>query len=155
MDSTRSSEGYLIVRVSAGSGTLPIEGATVYITPYENASTGGDLLYTLKTDSSGLTPKVSLSAPSGLESLSPGESDKPYSEYVLTVVKDGYNSVENIGIPIFDGITSVQGVEMVPLTAFERASGEVGMTTYYENDLYTNLRGNGDLPVQTEGGESV
>lgn len=133
--------GTLLAKVTAGRGTIPLEGVTVYVRDYTGDSEG-EILYTLKTGSDGITPSVQLPAPDKESSLSPGGTTLPYSEYVITTVKKGFNTVENVGVPIFEGIVSIQSVDMIPLTENEVLSGNTGTTVYYENGGYTNLNGN-------------
>ena len=133
--------GTLFAKVTAGRGTIPLEGVTVYVRDYTDGA-GGELLYTLKTGPDGVTPSVRLPAPDKASSLSPGGVYIPYSEYVITAVKNGFNTVENVGVPVFDGIVSIQSVDMVPLTEDEILLGNTGTTVYYENGGYTNLNRN-------------
>ena len=133
--------GKLFVRVTAGRGTFPIHGATVYIREYDNEGEG-HLLYILRTNEGGLSDTVTLSAPDSSSSLIPNSSTLPYSEYVVTVIKNGFYTVENIGVPIFEGITSIQDVDMVPLSETDRLNGFDGITKYNENGGYSKLNGN-------------
>ena len=141
MNTNDAPVGTLFAKVTAGRGTFPLEGVTVYVRDYRDGSEG-ELLYTLKTGSDGLTPSVRLSAPDKSSSLSPGGTALPYSEYVITAQKSGFNTVENVGVPIFDGIVSIQNVDMVPLTEDEVLNGSTGTTVYYENGGYMDLNGN-------------
>lgn len=140
MDENLMGRGMLAVRVTAGLGTLPIEGAVVHIKPYSDTSNEGDVLFTLRTDSSGLTDRIMLQTPLRELSLSPGADILPYAEYNITVFKDGYRTSENIGVPVFDGIESVQTVNLLPLTdgGDESLNAE---TVYYENYGYESLNG--------------
>lgn len=131
--------GYLSVRVSDALGAFPIEGALVHISRY---ITGEGLLYSLVTDESGLTPTVELEAPPKSESLSPGGA-KPYSEYLITVIKDGYYTSENIGLPIFGTVTARQNVDLLPLTEADALSDVRGERIFYESGGYENLRSRG------------
>lgn len=137
--------GYLTVAVSDASEAFPIEGALVGISRY---ATGEGLLYSLRTDRDGLTPTVSLSAPSKSESLLP-LSEKPFSEYLVTVKKEGYYTTENIALPVFDGVSTRQGVSMLPLTEADALSPLPPERIYYEGDGYLSLRGD------VEGGETI
>jgi len=137
--SDRTGIGRLVVSVTSGNGTLPIENAQVYIREYKDNS---PLLYSLRTDSSGMTVSVTLPTPPRIDSLSPN-GKVPYSEYVTTVRKDGFYTTENIGVPMFDGITSVQKVDLLPLTEEDLMSGETPEREYFENNGYTSLRGVG------------
>ncbi|MBE6560655.1 MAG: carboxypeptidase regulatory-like domain-containing protein [Ruminococcaceae bacterium] len=110
--------GRLQVIVNTAGGSLPVANAavTVYGADAENDDTG--ILYSLRTDVSGLTEYVDLAAPSRDLSLTPG-NPAPYARYNITVHRDGYGTVRNIGIPIFDGVLSTQRVTLIPLSEFE------------------------------------
>lgn len=107
--------GYLIVNVSTARGAIPLEGAsvTVYYEEPENTS----VFSVMTTDRSGKTQKIELPAPRRELSEVPGNT-KPYATYTVAVEKDGYYSVTNVGVPIFDGVTSIQPVEMLPLAEY-------------------------------------
>ncbi|MGN1346323.1 MAG: hypothetical protein ACI4V1_06030 [Eubacteriales bacterium] len=130
----QSGNGFLRVRVTEASGTLPVEGAVVRISEYpeEDAAAEGELLYSLRTDRDGLTPPVSLPAPPASETLTPGAA-QPYAVYNLSVTYDGYYPVEGVGIPIFDRITAVQPINLLPLTEEDRVAGaDHGRIMIYE-----------------------
>lgn len=112
-----SGVGYLQLRVFTAGGAFPVEGAQIYV-----SSDNGDTEYSLLTDNGGLTRKVSLAAVPKWQSLTPG-SDKPYSTYNIIVKKDGYRTVEDLNVPIFDSVTSIQPVELIPLLEGENGSG--------------------------------
>lgn len=134
--------GTLFAKVTSGRGTIPLDNVTVYVRDYTDGS-DATVLYTLKTGADGITPSIQLPAPDKTTSLTPGNNALPYSEYVITAVKNGFNSVENVGVPVFDGIVSIQAIDMIPLTEDELLMGKTGTTVYYENGGYTDL--NGDL----------
>ena len=114
-------EGRLIIRVTGGNGAFPIENAVVNVSGRKSDEDGGGILYSLRTNESGLTETVILPAPSGSFSLSPGNEVRPFSIYDITVSKNGYLDSENAGVQIFDGITAIQSFDMIPLQA--RQSG--------------------------------
>ena len=116
-----SGRGYLRVIVRKARETLPIEGAFVQIYGGK-AGEGSDLLYSLRTDTDGITDTVELTAPPAALSMKPGDP-APYGVYNITVQKDGYGTVENVGVPIFDGVVSTQPVQLIPLSEF-RTDGE-------------------------------
>ncbi len=118
---TYEGEGRLIVRVSGGNGAFPIKDAIVNISGRDGNDIGTGIIYSLRTDESGLTETVVLPAPSGSLSLSPGAGVQPYSLYDITVTKNGYLDRENAGVQIFDNITAIQSFDMIPLQA--RQSG--------------------------------
>lgn len=108
------STGYLQIRVTSAGGAFPIKDAvvTVLSDPLANGAQSS-VIRTLRTDASGLTETVPLPAPSRTLSQSPG-SGKPYATYNIAVYKDGYYSVEGLGIPVFDGIVSTQAINLLP-----------------------------------------
>ena len=111
--------GFLIVQTRTANGALPVENATVYIYSYADGENGNDkdALYTLKTDNFGRTEKVALGALDKELSLTP-DTKKPYSTYNAVVVADGFYESERINIPVFQGITSVQTVDLIPLSEY-------------------------------------
>ena len=107
------SAGYLTVRVSTASGAIPLEGVAVNIR-------GGDVddssvIYSLTTNSDGLTPTVPLAAPPRENSQSPSSDVPAYAVYNLDVFMDGYSPAFFHNVPIFSGINSVQPVILLPL----------------------------------------
>lgn len=110
--------GYLIIKAVTGSGALPVAGATVLVRNYaeEGDADSGDLITSMKTDINGNTERLALPAPSKSLSQKPGVI-RPYAMYTVDVTADGYGGQQFIGVPIFDGITSVQPVELNPLPA--------------------------------------
>lgn len=105
--------GYLIVRVSTALGAIPLEDALVTIRGAEKENS--DVIYSQKTNSSGITQKVSLRAPNIRESESPGYP-RPYSLYSVDVFRDGYLPLKLENVAIFDSITSIQPAVMIPLS---------------------------------------
>ena len=112
--------GYLVVHVTTAGGAIPLEGAKVDIQTYdpESASepeTRGDTVASLITGSDGNTVRIPLSTPPKALSESPGNG-RPYSLYQAEVTLEGYYSQTHIGIPMFDGITSIQPILLIPLS---------------------------------------
>ena len=70
--------------------------------------------YTLVTDESGKTPTRPLPAPSKELSQQSGNLIQPFSLYDAMVTREGYADVELKEIPVFDGVSSVQTVSMIP-----------------------------------------
>ncbi len=113
-------KGYLKIIVTEAGGTIPIKGALVVITEYgDDDGESVNVLYSLTTDESGYTPTVALDAPVKSESMMPG-AYQPYALYNINVVFDGYYPVESVGVPVFAGVTSIQPVNLLPLS--EKAS---------------------------------
>ena len=122
MDKERSTQspargyGYMIVRVTTARGAIPLEGAIVSVHNYDpEFEVGrGDVISVHKTNSSGLTDRISLPAPPRELSQSPG-NEKSYESYNLYVSLPGYYKKEYVSVPVFEGITAIQNVDMIPL----------------------------------------
>lgn len=103
--------GYLVVKVSTARGAIPLSGATVIIRAEEEGRT--DVLYSLTTDESGQTPKVSLPTPSRASSEAPG-SARPFATYSIDVAMSGYLPQSFLGVPVFSSVLSIQPAVMIP-----------------------------------------
>ena len=106
--------GYLIVRVFTAGGAIPLSGATVLVKSNEENGNRGDLIATLLTDRNGNTERIALPAPSRELSLSSGNI-RPYATYNVEAYLDRYQQKDFYALPVFDGITSIQTVELIPL----------------------------------------
>lgn len=104
--------GYLVIRASTASGALPLYRATV--TVRGDQPNFSAVIVTMNTERNGLTPKISLAAPPGENSTAPGIKDQ-YATYNVDVQLDGYFPASAQRIPIFDGITSIQPIALIPL----------------------------------------
>ena len=124
----QSGTGYLVVHVTTARGAIPLEGAQVRIRNYlpTNAPARGDVIATLISGRDGKTPVIPLDAPPKKNAQKPGGAP-PYSTYVAEISLEGFYEQSYTGIPIFDGITAIQPVEMIPLP-------ENGQTDSYSSD---------------------
>lgn len=118
-----SGSGFIRVSVSTARGALPVRDARVLIYGADPANDNTGVLYSLQTDEDGRTEAAALPAPSRALSMQPG-SAIPFARYNITVHRDGYGSVQNIGVPVFDGIVSTQPVNLIPLSEFEESRDE-------------------------------
>ena len=107
--------GFLIVNTVSANEALPIENARVYIKGNDPQNQKEEFI--LFTDESGLTEITELRAPSRQLSLSPG-NPAGYSSYNISVSKPGYYERELLHVPIFDGVTSLQRINMVAQTPY-------------------------------------
>lgn len=114
--------GTLQFVVSAARQALPIEGARCEVSKV----IGGEkhVFYTLLTDRSGQTETVSLPALPSALSQTPEGNIQPYVLYDAKVAKPGFTDVIIKNLPIFEGIKSVQRVNLVPYTQFEPIKDE-------------------------------
>ena len=103
--------GILLFQVTGGQGAFPIGGATVVIT--KNLTDGHALSTTTTTDESGKTQEFSLPAPHKSISQTPNEQDY-FATYDAVITAPGYIAVTVRDIPIFDGVTTIQPVNLSP-----------------------------------------
>lgn len=135
--------GYLIVRVTTAMGAIPLSGAQVDIRNYADEDTEepevqGDILTSMRTGRDGKTAKVALPTPPAAASESPG-ARQPFARYSVDVSLPGYRRQTYLGVPVFDGITSLQSANLVPLP--EDGSGGTAPNTpeYFPESGYPGL----------------
>lgn len=109
--------GYLQVEITTGNGAVPVPKAAVIVTQTLN---GQSYLITMKlTDRSGATDIIPLPTPSASFSEAPDPTERPFSEYNVTVYKKGFYTVPEVTIPVFDTVKSIQPVALIPLAENE------------------------------------
>lgn len=109
--------GTLTVRATVASESLPVADATVVIRGADENNR--EVLYSVLTDSDGLTPKVSLPAPPESLSETPTPSQLPYAKYDVEISKEGYYTKKILEIPVFSGISTSLPVNMLTKISFE------------------------------------
>ena len=105
--------GNIKVRTYTASGALPVEDVLIKI--YGTDEYNKDAIYSLITDSNGITKEISLPAPSKYYSTSPGAPEIPYAVYNVELIKDGYYPKRIDNVPIFSNTKAVLPIEMIPL----------------------------------------
>ena len=108
-----NSNGFLLVKVSTANGAIPIENASIIIQGKDENNQ--EILISLLTNRDGLTPKITLPAPSSNLSQAPTPSQKPYSTYNIDIFKEGYYPQHYNGVPIFQNVTAVQNAHIIPI----------------------------------------
>ena len=112
--------GYLVVQVTTARGAIPLEGAQVDILTYEPLDPppenpiDGVAIATLVTNSDGNTPKIRLPSPPCSNANSP-DSERPYALYQCIVHLSGYYDQTHVGITVYEGLTVIQPVVLIPL----------------------------------------
>ena len=96
MQTTSGQTGGLLVSVLSSANNHPIENALVTISYTGNPDS---IIEQVRTNSSGQTELVSLSAPPLEYSMEPG-IEQPYSEYTLNVMADGFEPFDVSGTVI-------------------------------------------------------
>lgn len=109
-------EGYGNIRVRAymAAGALPV--ADVLVKIYGADDYNKDIKHSLLTDRNGITDIVSLPAPLGEYSMSPGAKESPYAVYNVELAKEGYYPKRIDSVPIFSGTNAVLPIEMIPIS---------------------------------------
>jgi hypothetical protein len=95
----------------------PLPDAVVQVVSH---SSPDSVIEEFKTDSSGQTPELDLPAPPLEYSQDPDEP-KPYSEYDVRVLLDGFEPVTVEGVQILPGAKALQDIRLYPADAFELA----------------------------------
>lgn len=103
--------GTLIFQVTGGQGAFPVAGATIVLT--KALDNRHSISVTILTDESGKTEPISLPAPSRELSQSPNNG-VVFATYQATVSAPNYVTTEIRDIPVFDGITTIQPVNLSP-----------------------------------------
>ena len=102
--------GTLQFQVTGGQGAFPIAGAQFVITQ-DLDETHAFSISTL-TDSSGKTDPLALPAPSKLISQTPGNGSAGFVTYRAEITAPGYVGTEVLDIPVFDGVATIQPVNL-------------------------------------------
>lgn len=103
-------KGFITVNVRTAGGALPVAGAVITIS---DTSTG-NVIAVMLSDISGTSEVIGLPTPPKGNSLTPGNNDVS-TLYTVDTDKEGFYHVINTGIPVFDGITAIQQVLLVPV----------------------------------------
>lgn len=107
-------KGALLVNVTTLRGTFPVKGALVTVFTGEYGR--GDEIAKSFTDESGRTEKIMLDAKDKSLSETSGNGI-PYTTYNIYTTADGFAGQFNMNIPVFSGVTSLQNVDLMPISA--------------------------------------
>ena len=104
-------DGFLTVSVINFSTNRPIKDATINIYGMDDQQNStGIVLENLKTDESGQVRGLTLPAPDVQYSLDPTSTVKPYSEYIVEVIAQGFDTVLIKGTQILPIVEALQDV---------------------------------------------
>ncbi len=122
--------GYLIFQVNQESpleGVLPVPNATITLCKY--MGDGYHITKTLTTNEDGKTDPVAMRTVSANLSQNP-ENDQVYATYDAYIEAPNFLPASAEDIPIFEGITTLQPVTLIPYYGFS-------LTPPYEGDIET------------------
>lgn len=108
-------KGKLVVRVYTSQAELPVEDATVVVTQ-KSPNGKYKLLSVQATDSSGTTQPITIPTPLLGESTHPGAQVPPFAVCDVWAEHPGYAMMLVEGVQIFDGVETLQDIELEPLT---------------------------------------
>ena len=104
----------LRVLVTTALGALPLENAIVSVSTVPDETGMRTLLYSVTTDSGGMTPSMVLTTPPRSNSLSPG-SGPPFAVYTVEISAEGYTPLTALHIAMFSGVPTMLPVALTPL----------------------------------------
>ena len=125
-------QGSISANVTAIRQLYPIPNAKVTI--FEGDIDNMQVVDTALTDQSGKTKNFILPTPQKNLSLESSNMQLPYSLYGMLVQADGYVDNIHLNIPVFSGVNSVQGSDMMLL---ETAGADKGPRIFDELQQYT------------------
>lgn len=114
--------GTLIFQVTGGQGAFPIADATILLTKQFNDRQS--ISFTIRTDESGKTEPISLPAPSRTLSQSPNNGIV-FAAYQAEISAPNYIPAQILDLPVFDGITTIQPVQLSPDIGGQAAPEEI------------------------------
>ena len=111
-----SSTGYIQVRAYTSTAQFPLQDVAVTIT-----ATDGTAIAMALTDRSGRIRPIAIPVPDISESQSPDPPERPYTVVNLYARKRGYEQVESENLQVFADTTTLQNLEMIPLSEGEQS----------------------------------
>lgn len=109
------SSGGIIVNTTTLKQLYPVNRAL--ITVFTGSPDNKNIIETGYTDQSGKSPVFKLKTPPKDLSLSAAAPQLPYSLYNIEIVADGYVKRTYLNVPVFSGVVSVQGADLLPVSA--------------------------------------
>lgn len=108
--------GGLVINSTTVGRLYPVEG--VLVTVFTGDPDSMRIIGIDTTDESGKTGVFKLKTPPKSESQQATDSNQiPYANYNVSVRYDGYVEQIAMNVPVFPGVVSVQGVDLVPVSA--------------------------------------
>lgn len=104
-------QGYLKIQAFTARQALPVSGVNIVIS--KKFSDMEKVFFEGETDESGIIDGITLPAPSKLLSETP-ENVLPYAEYDISSSYSGYKTQNAPQVQIFQGIKTIQPVQVVP-----------------------------------------
>lgn len=106
-----SEQGYITARAYMSNAQIPLENVAVTI-----LSQDGTAIAMRLTGRSGLTEPVAIPTPDRIDSEAPETKVRPFTDLTVHDWKSGFEQVTARNVQVFSGVTTVQNLEMVPLS---------------------------------------
>ena len=103
--------GYIQVRAYTSQAQYPLQDVAITIT----ASDGTAIAMAL-TDRNGRIAPIPIPVPDRSESLTPDPPERPFTAVNLYAHKRGYERIESENLQVFADTTTLQNLEMIPLS---------------------------------------
>ena len=103
--------GYITARAYMSEAQLPLSNVAVTI-----VSSDGTAIAMRLTDRSGKITPIPIPVPDKAESQSPDPSERPYAVVNLYARLRGFEQTEAENLQVFAGTTTIQNLEMIPLS---------------------------------------
>ena len=130
-------DGYLSISVINASHNRPIQDALVNVYGMnDQQESTGIVLENLRTDESGQVRNLTLDAPNIEYSLQPSDV-KPYSEYIVEVIAQGFETVQIRGTQILPAVEALQNVPIGSPNTTNRKSRKRQTEVIYDIAAHT------------------
>ena len=108
--------GYIQVRAYTSNAQIPLKDVAIAVTAADGTAIAMRL-----TDRSGLITPIEIPVPDLAESQSPNPGEIPYAVVNLYARLKGYEQVESENLQVFANTTTMQNLEMIPLSELPNA----------------------------------
>ena len=136
-------KGFLTVHATTASDATPVSNARIQV-----SDVNGTVLYDYVTDSTGMTPTMSLNAPDVSLTLVPQDAILPYAVYDILVAAEGYEGVLIRNSRIFDTSDGFLPVNMIPK---EASLGREATVREINQPLHNLIIGDSDVEPRWQG----
>lgn len=106
-----SATGYIQVRAYTSRAQFPLQDVAITVT-----ATDGTAIAMRLTDRNGLIRPIPIPVPDKAESQTPDPPERPFALVNLFAHLRGYERVESENLQVFADTTTLQNLEMVPLS---------------------------------------
>ena len=106
-----SATGYIQVRAFTSYAQLPVQDVAIAVTAAD-----GTAIALRITDRNGRIQAIEIPVPDKSESESPNPTERPFGIVNLYARKKGYEMIESENLQVFADTTTLQNLEMIPLS---------------------------------------